>query len=87
MPSFAEYVCRGMALMGKTGHPSFPVAIGAIVDSHQQRALEPRLMRQLFQAVSAARALGHPVEIPADLEGTAHKWYGNSPSFQVPCAE
>lgn len=66
--------CRGLALLGEVQLPVFPQVIAATVASHKKRTLEPRLMRQLFQAVSSARILGAVASIPEDLEQTAHKW-------------
>ena len=61
-------------MLGEVGHPAFDRTVQAIVECHRQRTLEPRLMRQLFQAVTSARVLGQATQIPADLETTAHKW-------------
>lgn len=69
-----QTLCRGLALSGDIHHPVFPVAINAMVTSNQKRQLEPRLMRQLFQAVASARVLGADVSIPRELEQTAYKW-------------
>lgn len=66
--------CRGMAILGEVQRPAFARVVSAVVASHRQQALEPRLMRQLFQSVTTARTLGSPIDIPADLESTAYKW-------------
>ena len=69
------HVDRGLAILGEVHHPVFPQVVAEVVESHQRRTLEPRLMRQLFQAVSAARILGAEFSIPEAVEGTAHKWW------------
>ena len=66
--------CRGLALLGEVRHPVFPEVMAATVASHQKRTLEPRLMRQVFQAIAAARILGAELSTPEDLEQTAYKW-------------
>ena len=70
----AWLLCRGLALMGRADHPAFARLLETVITSHQQRFLEPRLMRQVFQAATIARALRTPAALPPDLEATAHKW-------------
>lgn len=74
-PSSLCNLAWGLAILGEVHHPVFPQVVAAVVESHQRRTLEPRLMRQLFQAVSAARILGADLSIPEAVEGTAHKWW------------
>ena len=64
-----------MAMMGEVHHPAFGTAVAAAVECHSLRVLEPRLMRQLYQAVTSARILGLDCQVPAELEGTAYKWW------------
>lgn len=45
-----------------------------IVDFHEKQPLQPKLMRQLYQAVSASRLLGVEISVPEALEQTAFKW-------------
>lgn len=72
--------------MGQVRHPAFPRTLAAVVASQGRRTLEPRLMRQMFQAVATARILGVDADIPEDMEATAYKWcawlpHPCSPSF------
>lgn len=46
-----------------------------VLDAHQQRSLEPRLLRQLLQASALARAAGVPVSLPERVEKAAAKWW------------
>lgn len=46
-----------------------------LLDKQQQRSLEPRLLRQLLQASTLARAAGMPVSLPQPLEKSAAKWW------------
>lgn len=73
-----------MAMMGEVRHPSFSKAVATAAEGHAQHVLEPRLMRQLFQAVTTARILGVDLQIPSDLEGTAYKWYKLSEQSCLP---
>ena len=66
--------CRGLSKQGMVDQPAFAATLQLVVECHEQKPLEPRLMRQLFQAVTSARLQGIAPQIPEDLEKTAHKW-------------
>lgn len=46
-----------------------------LLDKHQQRSMEPRLLRQLLQAAALAQAAGVPVSLPETVEKAAAKWW------------
>jgi hypothetical protein len=51
----------------------FQAGLAALLASHRARTLEPRLLRQLFQAVARARAVGIDVVLPPEVEKIANK--------------
>ncbi len=61
--------------MDECRQPLFAVGTSQLLDKQQQRSLEPRLLRQLLQASTLARAAGVPVSLPQPLEKSAAKWW------------
>lgn len=70
--------CRGLAILGRTELPAFKALLAALVATHARRTLEPRLQRQLFQAVQHAQAAGtvSAGELPPEhLVRSSAKWW------------
>lgn len=49
-----------------------------VLQRHEQRSLEPRLLRQLLQAAALARAQGVRAALPEAMARTASKWWGTA---------
>lgn len=72
--------CRGLARQGQAQQPIFNAALEKMPEFYEKRQLDPRMLRQLFQAITSGRKQGVDVTIPADLEQTAHSWSSPQPS-------
>eukprot|EP00884_Botryococcus_braunii_P001190 jgi/Botrbrau1/11071/Bobra.0302s0013.1 len=65
----------GMSLAGQWDKPVWEKAVQDLSQRSRARSLEPRLMRQLFQAVARARAEGASLDLPPDIQQSADKWW------------
>ncbi len=71
---------RGLALLGRTEMPQFRALLAALTGAHARRTLEPRLQRQLHQAVQHAHAAGTvgADALPPELARSAAKWWSKA---------
>ncbi len=69
------YAFRGLSILDECRQPLFAEGMSHLLSKQQQRSLEPRLLRQLLQASTLARAAGMPVSLPEPLEKSAAKWW------------
>ena len=67
-------------MLNRTELPLFKAHLAALQISHARRTLEPRLQRQLFQAVQHARAAGTLAAdaVPEELARSAAKWWSKA---------